>query len=467
MTGFVWEEEINGVINGVKTGDGIYSNAQEEKIENIKIELVEKLKDTNNNEAEYTHASIYSGAEEYAYIDNSGQVQTRKINREEGGYLFNEIIPGDYIIRFTYGEEGESIYYNAQDYKSTTSKGIEVQNASDAIDNKPRRKEIMEQTKIVGNSIATVLADSSINIERYKELASIYADTKDIEVSIEYDNAKNGSLDLGLVRRPQTKIELTKEITNIELVNDGIKLIDLKNGITNGMSRTKDLKKDIYRNYFVYMDDELIHGAELNITYKIVVGNVGDIDNLANYFDYDPEYGTKEEQNRSFTTGIDLVYDYTTTMSFLKEKNPQWEIITEYGLLSQAVQNYIKANNVTVVGTRALGRGIAPGEKTEVEITLSRVLGVGKKQEQMYLNEAEIVQMRSEAGRRDEEAIPGNHIPNGEGTKERDEWDTDLIITKPTGGNKEKVYYILGISLGGILILGIVLIKKYVLGKKW
>lgn len=469
MTGYVWEEKINNTLNNVKTGDGIYNNGQEEKINNIEIELVEKLKGNNNEDLEYIHAQTFSGADAYTYVDNGGQTQIKAIEAENGTYLFKDMIPGDYVIRFIYGEEETSIEYNGQDYKSTPKRGISIENASDAGDNKTRRKELIDITKTISNEKAQILANPTSNIEAFKQLAGINADTDNLNVNIEYDNQKYGSLDLGLVRRPQTRIDLTKEIIDIDLSNDGVTFINLKNGITNGMIITKDLKKDINRRFFLYMDNELIHGAQLNITYKIVIKNNSDMDNLANYFEYDPAYGSVEEQNKPITTTVDMVYDYSGTLGFPKEKNAKWNAATDLRLLSEGVRNYINLNSdkITVIGTNALGKAIIPGETAEIELILSRVIGTSKQEDQIYLNEIEIVQITNGAGRKDEEAVPGNHTPNGEGTKERDEWDTDFIITKPTGQPNTKLYILFAACLGGVLVLGIVLIKKYVLDKRW
>ena len=460
-SGFIWEETVNAVANGVKTGDGLYLE-NEPKLDQINVQLIEEVTTQSGEVKEYLLAQMNSGEDSQMYINNSGGISSREVESEQGAYEFYDILPGNYIIRFTYGENSVSIQYNGQDYKSTLVRGINTANASDATDNKERRKQVLEIATTMNNRIAEILGNPLLDIETFSQMTAMFSDTNVLPFNIEYDNSQTDHIDFGLVRRPQTKLEITKEIQDVKVINQGIALVDTANGIQGGLVKIKDTNKsDIYKTFHIYLDEELIHGSELTITYKITVRNTGEVDNLANYFEYDPQYGTREEQNMPFTTSADLVYDYTDSLAFEKEKNPEWEETTNYSILKESVADYLRSSEVKTLTTDALNKPLSPGEEVSVDLELTRVMGSNSQDELVYMNEVEIVQRSNEASRRDEGAIPGNYIPADGRQQEYDTWDTSVIFTAPTG--QTRIYYLLGFSILGILGCGILLIKKYVL----
>lgn len=448
ITGFVWEDKVVNGIDGIRKGDGIY-NEGETKIKNIEVQLVELLKTTEGNDEEFVRTQMNTG--------------------EEGEYVFNNIIPGNYIVRFFYGDNIEDFTYNGQDYKSTVVKVSENgERVSDAIDNKARRKEIMDYTKTLTNEKASILSNPSLNPEEYVNMVAMYADTiQNYEVGIEHDNSKTNSIDFGIAQRPKAGLEITKEIQSVQLTNGGITLVDTANGIDTGVTKIKDIKKPtIFKSFMIALDDELINGAELTITYKIEVTNVGEKDNLANYFEYDPAYGTREEQDKLFTTRANIVYDYTNSLAFEKSENQGWNVEVNFdGVVAQDVKDKINSGEYTVLKTGNLNANLQPGESTSMELKLRRVVSTSRFDDDMvYLNEVEIVQTSNDGGRRNDESVPGNYVPGDEKTSEIDDWNTDLVITNPTG--KARTYYELIFISAVILGIGIVGIKKFVLNEK-
>lgn len=464
IAGFTWEETINAVVNGIKTGDGLYDSNNESKIDNIEIELVEKVINQDGTSGEFVLAQMNSGKQDLIYADNDGISKIKQIEISQGSYEFGQITPGNYIIRFTYGTNSIDFTYNGQDYKSTVTRGINTANASDARDNKPRRKEVLEITNTMQNNTAQILANPSLDINEYIKMVAMFADTENLYLGVEHDNTKTDTIDFGLVRRPGTKLQIIKEIKNIQLISERAVIIDTAIGVNSGLMRLQDTKyPEIYRNYALAVDDEVLNGSLLTLYYDITVKNIGDKDNLANYFEYDPTYGTKEEQDKLFTTSADIVYDYTNSLVFNQEQNPDWEKVENYNILEQDVKNKIEREKYTVLKNETLSKPLAPEESTKVSIELSRLIGVGRNYDGVYLNEVEIVQRSNSGGRRDEEAIPGNYIPGEKTPNERDNWDTDLVITPPTG--KAKTYYGLIFISAVILGIGILGIKKFVLDK--
>ena len=464
IQGFVWEEIRNASINNVTTGDGLYDSNNESKIDNIEVELVEKVTKLDGTADEYVVATMKSGNGKVTYSNNDGSTHEKIVNVNTGEYKFEDILPGEYIIRFTYGNNSEDYTYNGQDYKSTTVRGINTPNASDASDNKERRYKVLNIAKTMTYNEAIAFANPSEHITEYIRMVLMYADTESIAINIEHNNDQTNSVDFGLVKRPKVGLQITKEIQNIKLTNRGLTIVDTANGIMSGLIKIKDTTlEDIYKTFMLMLDDELIQGSELAIDYEIVVKNVGENDNLANYFAYDPAYGDVATQNALFATSADIVYDYTNTLKFNRENNPDWEQTTDYGILSSKTQNAIEEKEMLVTKTENLGARLLPGQTVAVDIQLSTLISAGRS-ELVYLNEVEIVQISNDGSRRDEEAIPGNYVPGDKEPNERDNWDTDLSITNPTG--RAKTYYLLALVCAVILLVGIIAIKKFVIDEK-
>ena len=104
--GIVWEDDRTEKIDGAIIGNGI-KDENEIGIAGVTVELVEKRED-EGKQSEYIWQQVKSGS--------------------DGSYKFEKYIPGDYIIRFKYGDTDETALidggsnqtsYNGQDFKST------------------------------------------------------------------------------------------------------------------------------------------------------------------------------------------------------------------------------------------------------------------------------------------------------------------------------------------------------------
>ena len=100
------EREISGIVfedstdkefntNELRNGNGTYDSG-EKGIENVTVQLIDIDRGT------------------IAYSDNDG---TNIVSGSQGNYALHGFIPGNYIIKFTYGKDAEK--YTAQQYKST------------------------------------------------------------------------------------------------------------------------------------------------------------------------------------------------------------------------------------------------------------------------------------------------------------------------------------------------------------
>ena len=288
-----------------------------------------------------------------------------------------------------------------------------------------------------------------------------------------YDN-----IDFGIVERPRQSIKTTKEISYIKLK------------LANGQVLVEgDPRKDSM-NYVTYpeggslkieVDNEIIEGATLDVTYEISIKNKSENDyNTKDYYYYGDNKGQKPV-NMIITSLIDhMDEDLKTTYTFDGAKG-EWKLIEKIsdlrdeGLISQDVYNSIKSNHNVLLNNCEFT--LEPGKSIKLSVSASKLLSTSK--EMLYENYAEVLTASNKVGRfYGQEAedtgnkwkviTPGNFDPKDpEKTSEEDN-NTDnrskLSIIPPTGSNKDvMIYGVVGTTCLLILFGGIVLIKKKVL----
>ena len=266
INGTVWEDLRTETVDNAIIGNGIKDKG-EKGIENIKVELVEKL----TNGGEYIWKTTTLGA--------TNQEKTNT----DGTYLFKDYIPGDYVVRFTYGGEYNSTY-NGQDYKSTIyQKEINqngrtnFENASDetikAITELGQKMYYgytdVENQNISGSYGYSIIKSNGKNVSDAKDIWSerekvinysnvgvtnskaeeltqgktkMVAETGVISIEVEYnkiitdkqDAYSITDVDLGLTERPKAQLELSKHVNNVRLtLANGNVLYDANGAVTN------------------------------------------------------------------------------------------------------------------------------------------------------------------------------------------------------------------------------------------
>ncbi len=459
MIGYVWEDITHDNYvdsDGVKIGDGV-KNGNEQNKNGVRVQLIE-LVTIDGHEYEYIWQEVFSGDKTVSYMDRNGKLHenSKEVEVGTGEYKFIQFVPGKYIVRFIYGDTQRSIELNGQDYKSTTYTGY-GENTSSAKDNKDRRLAVMNYSIKQTNELGEILAGN--NESELIENTWMYADTVEAMTIQIKDTSPGHNVNFGLVKRPISKLVAIKEVTGIKISNKGIIYVDTANGITSGINMT-DGKK-----WVIELDDELINGAQLEVSYNIRIENQGEKDTLYNYFEGESKYGNN--QHEIITTRAEMVYDYPEKLGFDEDStiNPSW---TKEGIdttiLKQDAQNRIANGALVIKATEKLFQDLKPGESTQtVTMTLSKIMSVGGSDDLSYDNNVEIVSRINGVGRRDEASIPGNYVPH-DGPTEPDTGEATVTITDPTGQNK--VYYGLAITVGIIVAIGIVLIQKKILRKK-
>ena len=209
----------------------------------------------------------------------------------------------------------------------------------------------------------------------------------------------------------------------------------------------------------IYLDEELMQGATVEVAYRVMIENVGEVDRLSNYFE--------GESDATITTTANVVYAYINkSVVYRADGQPldpetgeplNWEPAQEGqdGLPAGSVGG----TNITLrtdafekmelypVGSKEVknGEGIS---RTEVipELVLSKLISPENDQTSSLTYEClmEIAVRGNEVGRRVLGAIPGdlgtkiNSLEDGTHIElEAEEADSQkIIVTKPLGENR-------------------------------
>lgn len=342
---------ISGKVFEDSNKDGTIKNAKKENengVNDVIVQLIE-LVEIDGKQYEYIWQETVAGSNTVKTTDRNGYSGksysfTDDDNKNKAGeYKFTQgIIPGNYIVRFIYGDgstydiTGNTLTYNGEDYKSTyvdydynapwynnTSLNGEK---SKAVDNEARRLKVMSYAVDVDGKKGAELAklDGDTNTEGLKDVLAntwMCAETLKIKMPVDTDIKENVSNDstvdngnapntentqfnnvnFGLMERPKTKLVLEKHITGLTVkpVASGVNLIanataDINKildqgegdqiqleGQRDGLSATKSGRTNRGLWYLQTDTTELAQGADAYITYTYVIKNEGEQDYLS------------------------------------------------------------------------------------------------------------------------------------------------------------------------------------------
>lgn len=400
--------------------------------------------------------------------------------------------------------------------------------ASNARDNSTIRADVIRNAVDITNKNATLLnklnKDAELSPSEAIELSGADNTTQpnytymeamsDIVIVASNDLVTTDKvINLGLQERPKASMNLKKEVTKIVIrTNDGTELIN-----TDDASKLTNLQKlDGIQSVFMNMDTKSMEGATIDIDYKITVTNDSKDKNgeykddvLQNYVYVQEDEAIMDElatflgkeyfketitRNSLLPIRANSIYDYVNiNLEYREDDNKDndgdtlWKIIydnnsNETGslsnemVISDVTERIRKENRVVskVLETEdKANKNLTAGNNYEIPIHLGITLAEDIEGDNRtddfnafaYSNCAEIIQIYSGAGRRDEQIIPGNYVPYTD--TEDGEPDSSLtgssVITPPLGENR--IYYVITIISATIIIAGIVLIKKKVLKK--
>ena len=348
-------------------------------------------------------------------------------------------------------------------------------------------------------------------------------------------------LDFGLVERSKAQLKVTKQITNVKMtLADNSVLFDAIAKATNVLwidhtAHGQDTKNVYstnknYKNYLMLnpivrskaaskgkvqltMDQEVMHGATLQITYAITVANVGEVDYKEDQFYYTGKVG---DTGTIVKTNPRKLIDYVGTqvhewdknddktatrnnLQFSSELNPEWQVIDKDNVLGSlvnkkyesGVKKYTKDH---IIVTEAISKDLIPliADNSKAKDNIAKefkenpmnaletvnasqsVSGVQLILTQMitqdntdddktYNNMVELVTTKNTVGRKMAYSIVGNQDPTIE-PYEIDADDSQDVVILPPFGNKP-IFYVLISAVAFILIAGItitiVVLKKH------
>lgn len=451
-----------------RLGDGKFNKENEPKIPNVEVTLSE----------------------------NNGSIEPMKcITDADGNFEFEGYIPGQYTITYTWGDKK----YTVQNYKGTIYDSNRNQNdmywykdnvdlrRTDAIDDYVRRQDIDNEIEsITDNKIFDELEKAYNGEESRIKFTKMDSMTPTMEFSVEYETTVTDgvgdqvkftirNVDFGIVERAKQKLDMRKRVTSFRIIlaneqvlidatvsEDG-KLKDVHKyltymgpTVTNGYSDSGFIKAEL--------DNELLQGAKLEVTYEIKFVNNSEVEYMSeNYY----KYG-KEEGPKATITPAGVVDYLDKDLGFEQDKNSDWEQITQERL---GELNAVKIDDTEFINSRMIlytdktAIALEPKDTTSVSLEVSKILTSSG--DLSFENDAETVKIKQRI------PIPPPPTPTPEPTPIPPvppfpvDTAEKVQITPSTGDDRNYVVPIaVGITSLVILGCGIFIIKKKVIDNK-
>ena len=483
ITGIIFEDKTV-VINNSREGNGIFNEKDgDEKIEEgVKAMLV----NTDNS----------------VYKDTNGKEYSANVT-EDGTYKIEDMPAGEYKIKFTWGDN-----YDVQQYKSTIYKEVgdnkywyrnTESRLSDATDLYSIREIIDKEINNVEFktfNMDSYTAEMKLEIENKENLVTDALDeilTEDGKVEYKIKN-----IDFGIAERPRQKLEIDKYVKHIKLtLQNGQTIVDsnLKNGELDPkpenvvyMAPKKD--ENILGKIDIILDNEIIQGSNLEITYGIKLKNSSEKDYINKaFYKFGKAGGNYSEPVKITSQKIVDIMDKDLVFSNEETINKEWEVVetkeiykeyetkpviseqekyfeekitmddgtqitrksfwesinkeekekTEWFEETLRKSRINNLNNGTMLKNEFINNELKAGEEKEVIIKSTKILS---NQDELELdNKAEIIEVEKNGGSRiisTEEDVT-------------DEAET-VSVTPPTGENRNYYIYLVPIIIGLITI---------------
>ena len=501
----------------------------------------------NNGTGAYENNSTTSFTYNFSEADSELYSDAKDIMNPKSANVINIAPNANYLIDCTNSRKQVEDYSKGDIINGSAEKLASYENLPEYNNNKydvatmkSMLDEFMKRTYMISES-GTI----DVNFEYNRTFSDTSNDGGNNIGSSNYDKCGYyvlGNLDLGLEQRPKAQLKVTKQITNVKVtLANGSTLFDASNKATNvlwiphdahGQDKANTYKtNDNYINNIIKtpivrqqstnkgkvqltMDEELMHGSTLQITYAITVANIGEADYNEDQFYYTGIVGNPDSIVK---TNPRMLVDYVGTqvhdygsgddnsatrnnLQFDQQLNPDWTVISSDDLLNRGLLNRGLESNVkkysdghiiitekttadlipiiadqdaaktikeafdkdplhalqTVNGTRSV-RG--------VQLVLSQMITQDSdSDDRNYNNMAELVMTRNDVGRRMSYSVVGNQDPTVE-PREIDADDSQEVVILPPFGQKY-IYYALGIAVAVVLIAGISITIRMLKKKK-
>lgn len=461
MSGVVFEDVDTGKL-GVQsyTGqtrnvDGTYTSGSDKPIAGAIVELIEVQE---------------NGSPLDSPTDVREGVRAQTQTKEDGTFEFDKIVASNYILRYNYGNNYETVLtkrnqvsgvnllneksYNGETYENTTP----IRSAGDvywytnttngrsyAMDNNDRRKIVTNNFSDLTNEKAEILNSwkdkvptgiypkkGNYLIDELIERASMFAETEKMLLDVEYHPRYEqkivntdgegayektyvmDNLNFGIKERERAELQITKKVTKISLVDSSGRPITegtLDDLIEGKMKYVKWLPNEEDTKGFVDMeiDQELLSGATLKITYEMAVTNTSEtsseqpntirniqlIDYVSNNLNYDISYGNNSVQGWNPVTVQNLMNSGLLNKTSLEtdDDSNRIDLLSYQTILTTTIDS------------------LSAGETKKKELTLEKNLSAQEESDFNYENQVEIVRSENQKGRGDYSSIYGNLDP--------------------------------------------------------
>lgn len=473
-----------------RLGDGVYES-KNNTVSGVQTVL------TKYNDQNSTPIKLYT-------LDNNGNVVTNDASQNTsnaGKYSFVGIIPGEYVVKYKYGNTADLKTKSAnkdvttQDYKSTivtndklkaaveNKDGSEywyqdssLSNYSSALDDWETRKTINANLKNITYLVQTNYENSKDDVKNHYMVATTgkmdfaIEDRKNQVTGYDYKApSRSYNIKFGIAERARQSLELNKEISYIKL--------SLATGevLIQGDPRS-ELSSMNYVTYpggilKIELDTEIMQGSTLEIQYAISVENKSEADyNTKDYYMYGLVGNNDVPVSLKLNGVVDYVDERLSTSYTDSAGVGEWKLMSQDELknyVSDGVYNDTKNRKNTIIDVCDIT--VKRGDtKTLTAVKTSKILSPSE--DLLFDNNAEVVSVSNDVGRFYSEEnsralrkiTPGNFNFKHADTHESDD-DTVTLTVVPSTGDSTVVYYVVGISCLLIITTGIVLIKKKVL----
>ncbi|MCI8759886.1 MAG: hypothetical protein HFJ34_01965 [Clostridia bacterium] len=521
ITGIVFEDKTgqpNLKTGEVRQGNGNYDSG-ENGIKDVSVKLVKATNEENRiGETAKEYLENERTREIKAVTNEKGEFRLQGFIPDEYKIVFTW---GDKNHKV---QEYKSTIVNQQTYEKNRINRLWYKEkidtrVSDAVDIYQQRQTIDNQASIMTYANKTVINQYNGQLEqedgsKQTIITKIDATTPAFEVKVEYEPTMDANteykldanheivmngvyavkndkykyhiknIDFGIVERARQQLELKKEVKNAKVIlANGNTIIDaqIKDGkIVSDVKHAVYVPKSAVNGQIKFeVDTELLQSAQLKIDYRLKIINSSELDyKNREFYNYGKGYGQREQDliGLSTTKVIDYLDNQTAIETkeplgtILQEQEEKRKLITQEGLLinHNDMKKLLLEETQRVLIIDKLNQEIKPQgiyTSTEKIVETQRLLAnITLDQEISIDNSAEIIKIKKTGGS-PIITMPGNYIPSDASTSEVDNDIAETTtVVPPTGQNKNYLAY--GVLIGssfGILIVGIILIKKIVL----
>ena len=430
---------------------------------------------------------------EVTFKENSGSGMEYKATTDaNGNFEITGYIPGDYTLTYTWGDEK----YTVQHYKGTIYDERRNQNdtqwykkdvdsrLTDAIDNLHTDQEVPKGSR-------DQIDEEMENVTRKEALTRTKMDsiTPTMEIGIEYETTQTDStgdklaykirnVDFGIVERAKQEIALSKRVKEVKAtLSNGQLIADLiidENGKATGTNNYVTYMKPEPNTYpsngyvKLELDNELIQGCTLEITYELKATNNSEKDYKSDDF---YKYGKITGDEQVVKIKPSTIVDYLdNSWGFDSNNNDGWFATTLEELKELVTSEVVESDTIKeklILLSDALATELEPGKSATTDLNISKILTTTD--EIALDNEAEIIKVdktKGSGGLLRLTSTIGNYVPGNGPFEADDDTSESVIVTPSTGGNHNYIIpTIIVITSFAILGAGVVIIKKKTLDK--